>query len=259
MCLCVMSLSVATAMADGEKKLVTNTDVVTMIKAGLPESTIIMAIKQGPAGFDTSTTALIELKKQGATSGMLEAMMQPAVSLTPIKTSTGNPFLDAYSEQMSGGVETGVILQDGANKVQMKYVMMESQAKMNFAPFAPSKVYSKLDGQRSACRVSSGKPHFEFSMARDVQPTTRVTLVLLAVREQSRIIQSMSAGMGGVTSGFPKERIIALEITEIKSNGNESALGQTRYVATPTGTLVPGEYALIFDKGQAFDFGVDTP
>jgi len=58
-----------------KKKPITNADVVTMIKANLSETTIIAAIKQGPTDFDTSPTALIELKEQGVTDDMLQAMM----------------------------------------------------------------------------------------------------------------------------------------------------------------------------------------
>lgn len=65
-----------TSLAEQPKrKPTTNADVIMMIKAKLPETTIISAIKQGPSDFDTSPLALIELKNQGATGGMLDAML----------------------------------------------------------------------------------------------------------------------------------------------------------------------------------------
>ena len=57
------------------RKAITNDDVVAMIKAGLPETTIIASIKHGPSAFDTSPQMLINLRNQGATAGILEAMM----------------------------------------------------------------------------------------------------------------------------------------------------------------------------------------
>lgn len=54
----------------------TNADVVKMGKAGLPEETIIVAIGKSATHFDTSTTALITLKGQGLSSGVLNAMLQ---------------------------------------------------------------------------------------------------------------------------------------------------------------------------------------
>ena len=61
---------------------VTNADVVGMIKANFAEKTILGAIQQGPADFDTSPKALIELKQQGVSDEMLQAMLQ-AQSPTP--------------------------------------------------------------------------------------------------------------------------------------------------------------------------------
>jgi hypothetical protein len=58
-------------------KSLTNSDVETMLTGGLPESTIIISVKRRPALFDTSPSALIELKNHGATAAILDAMMQP--------------------------------------------------------------------------------------------------------------------------------------------------------------------------------------
>lgn len=69
--------------AQENKKPLSNADVVTMIKAELPESVIILAIQQSPKNFDTSPESLIQLKKQGATAKILEAMLQPVPLLAP--------------------------------------------------------------------------------------------------------------------------------------------------------------------------------
>jgi hypothetical protein len=66
-------------------KPITNADVVAMIKANLSEITIIAAIKQGPADFDTSPMALIELKKQDVSDAMQQAMMQSQSQTSLIK------------------------------------------------------------------------------------------------------------------------------------------------------------------------------
>jgi hypothetical protein len=56
-----------------------------MIKANLSETTIIAVIKQGPADFDTSPMALIELKKQDVTDAMQQAMIQAQLQTSRIK------------------------------------------------------------------------------------------------------------------------------------------------------------------------------
>src|SRR5690349_9310512 len=59
-----------------EKKKLTNTDIVGLVKAGLTESTILLLSEQSPSDFDTSPAALIELKKQGVSPAVMEAMMR---------------------------------------------------------------------------------------------------------------------------------------------------------------------------------------
>lgn len=264
MVVCWVALTVSMEAVGAEKKPVTNADVVTMIKAGLPESTIVMAIKQGSSAFDTSPAGLIELKNQGATSVMLEAMMQPQPSteMRPDKKGTGNPLLDAYGEQMSSSGE--VVMLDSANRIAMKYATLkvEGRGKANvvasFVPFAPSKVYMKLDGQKSECRIERRMPGFEFGMDRDVKPETRVALIKFAARRDDRVIQTLSGTIAGASSGFPKERILSINIKEIKSDNNTRDAGQARYEASLAEPLAPGEYALVFDQYKAYDFGVDV-
>jgi hypothetical protein len=54
----------------------TNRDVIDMVAAGLPESTILLSIKQSPAGFSTSPQDLIALKKAGVSPAVMDAMMK---------------------------------------------------------------------------------------------------------------------------------------------------------------------------------------
>jgi hypothetical protein len=59
----------------GEKKPLTNADVMSMVKAGLAESTIVLAIRHSSTVFDTSPQALISLKDQGVPQKVLDAMI----------------------------------------------------------------------------------------------------------------------------------------------------------------------------------------
>lgn len=67
------------------QKLVTNADVVAMAKAGLSEDIIIGAIQRGPAKFDVSTDALIELKNQHVPEKAIQAMIEAG---SPQRAST---------------------------------------------------------------------------------------------------------------------------------------------------------------------------
>jgi len=80
-------------IAQPTTKPLTNSDVIEMLKAGLPESTILLSIEQTPSNFDTSTKSLIELKQQGATAKILDALIQSQNRKNqPAKTETNSPL-----------------------------------------------------------------------------------------------------------------------------------------------------------------------
>jgi hypothetical protein len=59
---------------------ITNSDVISMTKAGIGEQTIILAIQRGPVKFDTSPQALITLKGAGVSDQVLNAILASADS-----------------------------------------------------------------------------------------------------------------------------------------------------------------------------------
>lgn len=59
----------------GEDKPLNNADVVSMVKAGLAESTVILAIQHSSTAFDTSPQELISLQGQGVPQKVLDAML----------------------------------------------------------------------------------------------------------------------------------------------------------------------------------------
>jgi hypothetical protein len=70
----LIMLSVA-AITAAEKKPLTNDDVRKMIKAELPDSTIVLTIQNSPSSFDTSPEGLIALKSAGVGMTVIEAMV----------------------------------------------------------------------------------------------------------------------------------------------------------------------------------------
>lgn len=71
----MVAICCALPKAQDNTKPLTNADVASMVRAGLPESTIVLAIQNSSVKFDTSPQALIELKKQGATQVVMNAMI----------------------------------------------------------------------------------------------------------------------------------------------------------------------------------------
>jgi hypothetical protein len=56
-------------------KALTNADIARMVKAGVPESIIVREIQMSRTDLGTSPAALIELRKQGASEGVLGAVL----------------------------------------------------------------------------------------------------------------------------------------------------------------------------------------
>jgi hypothetical protein len=61
--------------AQNSAKLLTNEDVVAMVKGGLGETTIIAAIQSQDSSFDVSAGALLALKKNAVSSRIMDAML----------------------------------------------------------------------------------------------------------------------------------------------------------------------------------------
>jgi hypothetical protein len=80
--LCFLCAGILSASAQSVKQPLTNADVISMLEAQLPESTIVLSIQNSGGKFDTSPQSLILLKNKGATARILDAMLNPAKSTT---------------------------------------------------------------------------------------------------------------------------------------------------------------------------------
>src|SRR5262249_6097911 len=74
--LCLLGLGTISLGLAQDSKPITNGDVIAMFKAGLAESTIVLAIQHGPTKCDTSPAALIDLKREGVSQAILDAMLK---------------------------------------------------------------------------------------------------------------------------------------------------------------------------------------
>jgi hypothetical protein len=74
-CLLLMCISVA-----AQKKVLTNQDVIAMVKAGFDDSTIVLALQANPHDFDLSVPGVIALKKANVSDTVLLAMIRTSRS-----------------------------------------------------------------------------------------------------------------------------------------------------------------------------------
>ena len=75
----------AFAQTGKQSKPLTNADIVEMSRAGVPESTILLAIQNTPAKFDVSAQGIVALHAAGITEPVLNQMLRAA---TPQKQSS---------------------------------------------------------------------------------------------------------------------------------------------------------------------------
>jgi hypothetical protein len=73
--LTVVLLIISSLYAQQVPKPLTNDDVITMVKSGLPESVVVKDIQTHPRKYNTSTAELVRLHKAGVTENELNAMM----------------------------------------------------------------------------------------------------------------------------------------------------------------------------------------
>jgi hypothetical protein len=78
----------------------TNADVIKMVRAGLPESTIVAAIGASPTSFDISPDGLIAVKSAGVAQAVMEAMITAESNKRTAgsRVSTGLPNVGGAAE-----------------------------------------------------------------------------------------------------------------------------------------------------------------
>ncbi len=96
----LLSLSVSAQTTAPTSTALSNADVLRMLRAGLGEDTILLAVQQAPSPkLDTSPDALIELKEAGASDKLLNALLTVAGSGVEgyISCDTGAMFAALFS------------------------------------------------------------------------------------------------------------------------------------------------------------------
>lgn len=149
--------------------VLTNANVVAMVKAGLPKSVILNAIQTSSTRFDASANAMITLKKQGVSDEILSAMAAKGgstnTSLTS-NTSTGA----AKSETGLSKLDPGIYYSDeSSNKQAPLEASVFSQSKVGSGllsgltyGIAKTKAKAVLSGVQANLQVNNSNPIFYF-------------------------------------------------------------------------------------------------
>jgi len=243
-----------TCLAEAAKAL-TNQDVVQMVKAGLPEGTIVLAIKNSPADFKTGATDLVDLSKAGVPQSVMDAMLtHGATDLPPGAIIPSASTMAEYSA-MTG--PQGVVAIDGTRRVDlMMTVSSRYRTKVRPGMLMLGQKHIRMDilpGERSAIRLGSGTPSFEAALPTNVNPGQLVKLVRLELHGGDREVAAGLLTLGPTTQKEIPQDVVATTLEPVSAGaGGYSKV----FRMTPTMPLAPGEYVVILN-GQYWDFGVD--
>ncbi|HEX8354091.1 MAG TPA: hypothetical protein VF611_14380 [Pyrinomonadaceae bacterium] len=252
------ALGSTTRTRQDTKSALTNADIIDMIKAGLPESTIILAIQKGPANLDTSAQALIQLKKQGATQRILDAILQGQAGTAATEARTANPAQPGRATPPQGELPLGVILVDGAQRIQMMMSTPDTRVSTGgmmrvVNPLKKIRNRNTLTGSRAQLRTTNAYPLFETALAANINPSDHITVVKLTVKSERRELDvGRTTMMVGVTTEIREKDKVPVTIEEIQTNGQIKV-----YRVKTSSSLPPGEYAVMLSSGF-YDFGVDV-
>lgn len=240
------------------ERSLTNADVIEMLKAGLPESTIILAIQKGSSNLDTSAQALIQLKRHGATQKILDAVLRAETPSSGSRQDSDNP-VGQNQEQMSGEeIPRGVILIDGSQRIQLRMSTPSSRVSTGgmmrvVNPLKKVRSRNTLNGNRSQIRTVNSSPIFEVALAPHLNPTDNVVLVQLTVKSDRRELDvGRTTLMGGITTEIRQKDKVPIILEEASDRGSLKV-----YRVRLSGPLPPGEYAVLYSSGY-YDFGVDS-
>lgn len=243
--LTLLVLAPAAHAQDGKK--FTNEQVLKMLKAELPESTIILAIEADPEHLDTSVDGLIALKEGGASKAVLDAIVtaknKPAAAPAPAQPA-------ALTETPNFNQVVAVV---GGQRVSL---MQGGQMKASIVPFAGSKMRQVFNGARSPARLQSGDIAFELFIMSNMRPEETVFLVLPELKKDERRVETMRAGgFMVVSTSSGKKELVPVKYEKV-GEANMPGMSAPKYRLTPETKLAPGEYVLMANH-QFFDFGVD--
>jgi len=219
------------------QEVMTNDSVISMVKAGLPDSVIIAKIRASERKFDTSTDGLVKLKAAKVPDSVIEAMISGGAAAAPAASAAADPMIAYVSSA-------------GDKPLKIVHGEMETSA----APFVGSRQEVVLPAPRAEYRITDKQPTFSTNLAAEQWALIR----LKPGKKDRNLPMSKNSGWGWGGATFrqgpdPKYRV-PLEAMAA-TNG--------RAGIRPTEQLTPGEYGLVAivhgqpNMVEVFEFGVD--
>lgn len=267
-------------LAQGE--VMTNGEVISLVKAGLSKAIVINKIRTSKTDFDLSTDGLIKLKQAGIDDEIVTAMLEAKSGKTMVSSTTaaagGNSSVSDPNDPMSPH-EFGLYLyedKDGNRRMTQLTPNVSAQNRTGggvtaaVTPFGLGKVKTKanLPGTTASLQIKDSRPVFYFYL--DTKsgglntssgiPSTpnEFALVRFNVRSDNREITIAKANAWGAKGGLSDEYVMQFKAENV---------GNGVFKVTPASDLKNGEYGFyLINSGNSnassavgskfFDFGV---
>lgn len=250
-----------------------NATVVELVRAGLGPEAIIAKINASNGSYDTSTSALIQLKQSGVFDGVIAAMLQR--STTPVLT-TGRA--DSTSPNPLDPHAPGIYLLD--NRANSKMVRIDAtlanQTKSSnmwgyalTSGISSMKVKAVIPNAHARVQVASRRPVFYFyfnqtgtlatlsqfgsAFTTMASSPNEFSLVRLEQKKDRREASVGSVGVfSGVKSGISDKARVAFTYDDVAPGV---------FKVSPSTDLLPGQYGFLHSTtpgagARVFDFAI---
>jgi hypothetical protein len=252
------SLLAALATAAPAQEVMTNQSVMEMVKAGLSERVIIAKIRTSPTKFDTSTDALIALKKNGVPEKVIEAIMSPSAAAAAPATaaSAASPPSAPSSVAMAPAPAAGparptVFLVVAGKEVEL--IASGTEIQKNNMRYSRS-TELVIAGNKAKHRTAERQPVFVVTAA-----PAEMALVRLDPGKNDRNLKIGSGSRVPYGGSSSSRGIRSEDIVEVDAERDSRGF----YRVKPRAPLAPGEYGFVSTRdggsprGSIYDFGVD--
>lgn len=239
MTLTVLLLAVIATPVQGEEPPLTNNDVVTLTRSGLPAAVILAKIETSATAFDASVDALVALAEAGVDPEVVRVMTMAAAGLPADRPEIVAPEVRREAElgdldlPVAGACGGGLafLLESGGLSGLERH---EVEGTVD--------VDTRLPGVRSAARTGQRRPTFIFCI-----PDAALDSASVYGLSGFSLIRFRAEG---------GERLGVEAVGEWSRRRDEVATGVFRVESD--GELAPGEYAMHIFRGDAvWAFGVD--
>lgn len=233
----------------GQERLLTNDDIIKLVKAGLSEDVIKATIKSRSNRFDLSPDKLIRLKGAKVPGPIIRLMIERSVRSE--SGSPAQPLSTDHSDNPLSLNRDGIYYIAGEGPPQrLESITAEVKAGsglMTGLTFGVKKTkgHAELPGGRAAFQIPEPLP--AFYVLPGESSIRNVKLLRLEQKKGKRRFQVYSVSGWGSSDNLDKKQLVQVGYEQVREGV---------YRLLPERELQPGEYAFVFADVMVWDFGI---